>query len=135
MDGICSGWGRRPYRFRRWQAEVRREDADTAARWASLFGFQPEGDDRFRRWVQTGEPEEPGDGGSSTVVESTVFDMSANLQLAALTSGASAVVLYSVDRSFADILLSDRRPRSWDRSVVRLRVPVPEEEETLGDGS
>ncbi len=130
-----SGWGRGPYRFRRWQAEVRREDADTGARWVSLFGFQSEGDDRFRRWVQTGEREEQGYSGSSTVVESTVFDMSANLQLAGLTSGASAVVLYSVDRSFADILLSDRRPRSWDRSVVRLRVPVPEEEETLGDGS
>ncbi len=130
-----SAGARDSYRYRRWQAEVRREDADTAARWVSLFGFQSEGDDRFRRWVQTGEREEQGFSGSSTVVESTVFDMSANLQLAALTSGASAVVLYSVDRSFADILLSDRRPRSWDRSVVRLRVPVLEEEETLGDGS
>ena len=52
------------------------------------------------------------------------FDLPARLQLTGLDDLDQAVVMYSVSRSPVAIRLVGRRPRTWDHTVVRLRVPV-----------
>jgi len=132
VNSLRSSQRKEPFSYYSRPTAPDREGADSAARWASLFGFQSEGGPRFCRWVLIGERDRLGPGaGGGKLTESAVFDLAANLQLAEPTSTAEAVVLYSVDRSFADILLSNRRPQAWHRSVVRLRVPVLEVEDTL----
>ena len=125
--------GSHPYHG--WGAEPRREEADPAARWVSLLTMASE-ERRFRRWVTSeGEvrpgaaPREPDTSAEREAARSVVFDLSAGLQLPAPSGPTEATVLYSVDRSFAPIYLSGRRPTSWDRTLVRLRVRCETQEE------
>ena len=53
-----------------------------------------------------------------------VLFIAAVVLLAGLSSPSEALVLYSVERLFINILLSGQSPKSWDQTVVRLRVPV-----------
>jgi hypothetical protein len=117
-------WEERQY-YSAWGRELHREEVEDAARWASLFAFQEEAG-TFRRWVVLrGEESPPGEG---RTLPTAVFDLPRQVQLGGVQGTAEAVLLYSVDRSFVGILLSEKQPKSWDRSLVRLRVPVAEGE-------
>jgi hypothetical protein len=106
-----------------WGRELHREDADAAARWVSLFAFQG-GTGAFRRWSPLADEGSSGQTDEGGPRQSALFDLTRDLELGGLQGTADAVLLYSVDRSFVGILLSGRQPKSWDRSLVRLRVPV-----------
>jgi len=108
-DQWGGGWGQ-------WQEMAsKREGAEPAARWLSLFGgvAPTGGQPRFQRVISRQER-----------YSSVVFDLPARLQLAGLDDADRAVVMYSVSRSPVAIRLVARRPRTWDCTVVRLRVPV-----------
>jgi hypothetical protein len=113
----------RYYGYYPWGRELHREEAEAAARWVSVFALQDEAG-VFRRWLALKGEESADQGGGGEVLPSVVFDLTRQLELTGVEGRTEAVLLYSVDRSFLGVLLSERQPRSWDRSLVRLRVPV-----------
>ncbi len=94
----------------------RRQEADRASRWASLFAYaqRQAGSVNFRRLLVPEDEDIP----------PVAFDLPARIQLSGRPSKRQAIVLYSVSKSFAGIRLIGEQPESWDLTVVRLRVPV-----------
>jgi len=92
-----------------------REQADRVARWISLFRYAiMEGDSTsFRRWATTHEG-----------YAAAEFDLCANLQLSDLHAADQAVLIYSIPKSFVKIKLANLAPKEWERTVVRMRIPL-----------
>ena len=101
----------------------KREGADQVARWISLFRYAtPEGDPTiFQRWAKLSEDR-----------ATAAFDLSANLQLSDLHATDQAVLIYSVKESYVKIDLAGQSPKEWERTVVRMRIPV--EDASVGKG-
>lgn len=101
-----------------------RGETGNAARWISLFSYSGAASDKacIRRWIGTDEEH-----------WSAVFDLPGRLQLTGLEPGDRAILLYNVDKSFVDIHLADERPKRWDLTVVRMRVPVQRAADTEGE--
>jgi hypothetical protein len=98
-----------------------RFEADRAARWISLFHLGAPGDaptrpsrTGLRRWRTL----------DRNAYNTVAFDLPARLELAGLPTSREAVLLYSLDRALVKVDLEGRSPQAWDRTLVRLRVPV-----------
>ena len=105
---------------------VSRSAADAAARWVSLFGFsQGEGKrGRFcRRWAEENSYSE------------TIYDLPRSIEISDWLTEDQAILLFSVDHAYANIALSGWEPAFWNRTVVRMRVPVTVARNVEGDAS
>ena len=112
--------GLRQYHHGGWggsQVSSHRDQAARHARGLSLFSTavgEDGHDGLFRRCLPSEESE----------YSCSVFDFPRRIALTSLQSRERAIVLYTVEKSFAKIALAGHSPNRWDVTLVRLRAPV-----------
>ncbi|MFH0962534.1 MAG: hypothetical protein V2A58_00830 [Planctomycetota bacterium] len=108
------------------ETSVKREVADAAARWVSLWTFARAGGKPSafsRRLAQ------------EHTYSDTFYDLARSVDVGDWLSDGHAVLLFSVDHPYVAIELSGVRPDFWNRTIVRIRVPVVPAAASEGDPS